>query len=817
MRRRLIPILPLLLGAGAVLAFFGRLATPSAVLAVRDVPLFHLPLRAAFADLALEGLPAWNPLIHGGQPVLSNPNYAAFYPPTWLGLALPAAAALNLVILLHAVLGFAGAWRLARRLGCGRSGAAVTALAFTGGGAFVASASSVTPFCGLAWLPWILGWGEALFDPADRRPRWRRLLPVAAGLALQLLAGEPVVVATTGLGLACLALARPRPGAAKRLAFLGGAALLAALFASVQLLPTLARLSDSPRGGGLELDQTAVWSLPPARLVEWLLPRFYGDPMRGDENLYFGWRVHDGDYPYLISVYPGALILILGLAALLRWPIPRRGAWAAMLVAGIFLALGRRNPLYAVLAEALPLLGAIRYPEKFALLSTSSLAFAAGLGWDHLLRRRREGHSAAADFPLAMALAATAVAGTLCAALWLWPELGAWFVGGHTILPATAEFLEHALDYLRSEAAAAVAVAAGTALVLAACRLRRLPETTAALLALGLLGADLVHYNRGLTPTVPVAELTRPPEIVAGILAAGGGAGAALARDRPTRIFTDVGYYGGSSFVLRSARPGPDRLWTAVERLDPYLGNLWGLSYALNEDFDLMLTSPARSALELLDRVWDRSDAARALLGAWSVDHLLHVRPMQAVLRGRLRGSSDDLAERLPSPHYLPLFRFPERVELHRDRDAALAAAIAGGLTLGRLDHWLDPADPNGAAAGDTGQIRDRPAGAEVLGAEWRGRRVRVRYRAPADALLTAAITYHPGWRATVDGLPVAARETVAGQIGLALPAGEREVELVFWEPSVTLGAAVSLASIALAAALLWIAGGRRSGAARAV
>ncbi len=790
MRRRLTALLPPLVCAAAVFAFFGRLASPSAVLAVRDIPLFHLPLRTVFAELAREGLPAWNPLINGGQPILSNPNYAAFYPPTWLALALPPHTAINLVILLHAAFGFAGAWRLARRLGCERPAAAFTAIAFTGGGAFVASASSLTSFCGLAWLPWLLTWGDGLFDREDPRPWPRRALALGAGLALQFLAGEPVVVLTSGAGLACLALARSPRGPTRRLAGLAAAALLATLFAAVQLLPTLGRLADSPRARGLGADEATVWSLPPARAVELLLPRFYGDPMRGDENLYFGWGLHDRDYPYLISIYPGTLVLVLALAALLRWPIPRRGAWAAMLAAGLFLALGRNNPVYAALADLVPLLGAIRYPEKFLLLATSGLAFAAGLGWQHLLERKRRGRPESADLPLALAAVAVACAAVFATALWLRPEVSAWFVRRHTVLPATAELLERALAYQRGEAAAALAVAVAAALALVALRLRRLPAGVAALAALGVLAADLHHYQRGLTPTVPIAELARPPALAA-----------ALAGP-PSRLFTDVGLQRESSFVLRSPRPGPDRLWTSVERLDPYVGNLWGRAYALNEDFDLMLTGPARSALELLHRVRDRPHLARALVGAWSAGDIVQVRTVAAALGDRLRGEPGEPARRLPNPDYLPPFRFPRRVELHPNAERAVAAAIDGGLRLGEVDHWVGRLDggapPPPAAAG----------GARLLKVEARGRAVRIRYRAATAAALTAAVTFDRGWRATVDGERLSPLATAAGQIGLVLPPGERTVELVFWERGVGVGAAVSAA--ALIAALVALLVGRR-------
>src|SRR6187401_2928801 len=112
---------PVLLCLAAVVAFYGGLLVPGRALAARDIPFLHLPLRTAFRALLASGAtPTWDPWEHGGQPLLSNPHYAAFYPVTWLLLWLPPLAAIHATVVLHGTLAFAGAWRLARRweLGC---------------------------------------------------------------------------------------------------------------------------------------------------------------------------------------------------------------------------------------------------------------------------------------------------------------------------------------------------------------------------------------------------------------------------------------------------------------------------------------------------------------------------------------------------------------------------------------------------------------------------------------------------------------------------------------------------------------------------
>ncbi|HVR07693.1 MAG TPA: hypothetical protein VMW75_06550, partial [Thermoanaerobaculia bacterium] len=161
---------PALLGSAWLALLFGRLLPPGRALANRDILLFHLPLRTCFRNLAATGaLPVWNPWLNGGQPILSNPSYAAFYPPTWLALPLPPAYALSVLAMLHAAIAFAGAWRLARQLGGGRGAAALAAVGYSGSGALLSLLDAYTLFCSMAWFPWVLAAGDA----ALRRPAGR--------------------------------------------------------------------------------------------------------------------------------------------------------------------------------------------------------------------------------------------------------------------------------------------------------------------------------------------------------------------------------------------------------------------------------------------------------------------------------------------------------------------------------------------------------------------------------------------------------------------------------------------------------------------
>lgn len=782
-------LLPGVLAVGLVGALYGPLLDPSVALATRDFAGFHLPLRVDLARLAAGGLPAWNPYLYGGQPLLSNPSYAAFYPPTWIAFALPPAYALSVSVVLHALIGLAGAWVLARRLGCGREAAALAAAGFAGGGATVSLLHASNLFTGIVWLPWVLAWGDAALGAPPGR--WLRPALAAGGaLGLAMLNGEPVTVVICGLGLAAFAaarLGRPLAASVPRAARALVPPVLALALAAVQVVPTMARLADTPRGRELPASAADTWSMPPERFAELVWPRLFGDPMRGVEGLWFGWGRHDRDFPYLPSIYPGLLVAVLAAAALARWPIARRRGWLVAVVAGALLALGRHTPVYDLLAAVSPL-GRLRYPEKFALLALAALPFAAALGWQRLLDERRRGRLTGADLPLALALAAAAASTALGAALTCWPRLGAGLVRAGSALPPSPAALERGVGLLRFEAWAAALTALAGAALLALVRWRRPPAAALTVLALALLGADLWRTGHDLVRRLPAAEYRRPPPLARQVQPAGG------------RLFSDEAFHRRGELVVHGGDPATAQTRAALHRLDPYTGNLWGIPYALHEDYDLMLTTWARHALGALRGDWQRPRAAAQLLAAWNVRWLVLRRPAEELVAAAGRGAAPEPARLLVNHRVLPRYRFVERVAVHPDPASALAAARAAEYELSRSDHWLE-------AGREPAELPPR-AGARIAEVEEAWPRVGIAYTAPEGGYMVAALTFDRGWSAALDGEPLPLHPTAVGQIGANLPpaprGSPRRLELVYrdrWLPpaaALSLLAWLGLAALAL-------------------
>jgi hypothetical protein len=514
------------------------------------------------------------------------------------------------------------------------------------------------------------------------------------------------------------------------------------------------------------------WSLPPQRLVEIVLPRFFGEPTRAAEGLFFGGEINDGRYPFVESLYPGLLLAVLGAAALLRGRIPRRAAWVLALGAGFFLALGRHNPLYAGVRRAVPLLAIQRYPEKFAILAILALVLAGALGWQHLLDERRAGRHEAANLPLALALMVLAAAATL-AALLLWEPQ----IASPLLAAASAPFPAQraaALPYLRGESWAAVATAAAVAALLGLCRRRR-PQRWLSLLAILLLAADLWHYGHRLVRTVPAAVYQVPPPLAASLLPA---------RDRvfaPPQAGPDL---SPAKVLNQTSRAG-----IYVARLIPYSGLLWRIPYAFDVDFDLMLTHWARAADEILEHEWPQPERSFRFLGVWNVRTVLLARRIAS----QPPAGADPVLlglSRLENPHVLPRFRFVPRVTFHPSLTAAITAARMADWTAGREEHAVQPGLPPRTLA------YTRPP--HLLDSADEGRRVRLHYRADEGGFFVAATTFDEGWGGRIDGAPVAVYPTAACQLGVELPPGEHRLVLEYRDPFVPVGAAVSLFALLL-------------------
>ena len=194
-----------------------------------------------------------------------------------------------------------------------------------------------------------------------------------------------------------------------------------------------------------------------------------------------------------------------------------------------------------------------------------------------------------------------------------------------------------------------------------------------------------------------------------------------------------------------------------------------------------MLTRSAQHALGAFAEDWSTPSRARRFLGAWNVGLLVSSRPVDQILQDRLDGVDNGQIVVTENPERQPRYRFERGVVLHSLESDAVEADLQEGF---RTAHWLSATGSGPEAGYSTAKIIE-VAESQAF--------IQLTYRADGVAPLTIAHTYHPGWRAGIDGHPTSIHRTSLGMMGLFLPPGEHLVELRFREAATLPAIVISL------------------------
>ena len=240
------------LGAMALLALLPALAHSPAWLEGRllgpgDGAALHYPLRAeVWAAWRRGELPAWNPWIFSGTPLLAAYRPGALHPLMPVLALLPSFLAFQLLVLVS--LGASGmlTYLYLRRLGAARVGAYVAGLGFALGPYLVGHLGDTAAVAAAPSLPLLLLATEGLLS----RPTGRWAAALAAAIALLLLAGSPEA-ARAGVALLfgrlLVAYFSGNGDHSRWRRAVALAVLCGLLLAAPQLLPTLYALSEAGR------------------------------------------------------------------------------------------------------------------------------------------------------------------------------------------------------------------------------------------------------------------------------------------------------------------------------------------------------------------------------------------------------------------------------------------------------------------------------------------------------------------------------------------------------------------------------------------
>ncbi|HQY94076.1 hypothetical protein, partial [Caldilinea sp.] len=412
-------VLAAVLLASFVLLLYGRLLFTNRVLAGGDIQLYFYPYwEYVGATLRAGQLPFWNPYLFLGTPLLANPQAAVLYLLHWPlfaagGWGLSVTKQIYWSAALHTWLLGVGGYALLRYWGFMTAPALLTGIVLAGSGFVGGLLGHINQLNGAAWLPWAtlclatVRSQRFVRPDGDVRTSISRMLFAGAGfavlVALMLLAGhtQTVFINLFALGVWIIwpwgrggdkergedkeKKGKRRfsftlhPSPFKRLflslvpvllVYCGGIG-IGALLAAPQLLPTLELSGLGLRSGGLSYAEASSFSLKPLALGWTLLPSY------GLANLS---AIFDTPGYTEYVAYVGIIGLALALLGAWQGRGPARTFGLLLAGLGLFLALGRWNPVYYLLYQVTPGFDLFRAPARWMMLYTLGAAVLAGVG-----------------------------------------------------------------------------------------------------------------------------------------------------------------------------------------------------------------------------------------------------------------------------------------------------------------------------------------------------------------------------------------------------------------------------------------------------
>jgi hypothetical protein len=746
-----------------VLLLFGDALRPGWTFWYRDIYGYWSAQAGSFARVVAEGaLPLWNPYVSFGLPMLADPSYQVAYPPTWLNLVLGPVTYYKCYVVSHALWAGIGLYLLLRRLGLGRPASFSGATTWIASGPFLVVVSHTHHFAGTAWIPWVL----LALNATLERGALDRALVLGVVAAAQVLAGSgDLCLMTAFLCAGWIAVRAMTRGDASRTQWasaarsLGIAAAVAAGLSAIQWLPTLSILRSGFR---LEMQDLGrlYWSLHPASLVDFLVPRLVADlPISEAVRA----ALFESREPLFADHYIGAAALVLAAIGLFACRGPLRNYAALGLAAAIVLSLGQHTPVYPALMRVTPL-GMLRFPSKYVIAVGFFWALLVAMGADVMLRSAppRRSSRAAACVALALALLAAGAVAWLTA----YPD------GLSNLLAPAATEIAAAAHATASLAKTCGVLAVAGGLVWLAPGVR--PGAVVARTALVVLAlTDLTLTGRRVNTAAPAELITARPD-VAQLVPEG------------SRLYVSLAHKD-EWLKLDRKPPGWEPSWAMalgwLQLVLPPTGARFGLEGSYDGDFT-GLGPPLLSNLTLILSKAAGSPLALRLLRMAGVDYVVApgsapwpllepVAEVPSVLSGPVR------LFRVPGP-------FAHAVVRGRARWAGEPASVN---LLG--DAAFDP-DREVILAGSGEEESIADFAGQVRELSRRADRLELVVETSHQAYLVVLQTHDTGWRAFVDDVPAPLlRANVLFQ-GVVVPAGRHVVRLMYRPPAVLWGAGLS-------------------------
>ena len=353
--------------------------------------LFHwcYPAKIFFVEELKNGrFPLWNPYQFLGTPYAANISMSVFYPLNILFFILPFQDAFKYHIIIHYFLYGLFNYMFLRGLRLSPFSSLLASLVLIFSGYLVLLHSQPIFLQSAIWLPLILHFFIKTVDD-NTEFKWIALTSVA--LSVQCLGGNPQDVLISLIFMLFVGFQKVLSDKKKIASAItlckvfGAVGVLSLGLSTIQLLPASEFVSLTSRGAGLSFDQATVYSFNPVRILEFVLSFPFGKLI--PDNTYYGQFLINSSFnlPWTLSVYMGLLPLFFVPLSVLR---KKSISYLFMLLSFFFLlvSFGKYTPIYYICYKIIPGFDLFRYPEKYLIAVTFSLAVLCGIGCDSFFK-----------------------------------------------------------------------------------------------------------------------------------------------------------------------------------------------------------------------------------------------------------------------------------------------------------------------------------------------------------------------------------------------------------------------------------------------
>ena len=737
----------------------------------RDLTNYFYPLRYSLYESYRAGaLPLWDRHFAQGFPNLAAFQTGVFYPPHLIFAFATFFLSIRALFIFHFLIAAIGTYGLLRHWNYSRGLALVGSLLFALGGVIVSLSNLLNHFQSAVWLPClILTWERALLTPT-----WCKFITFTLVGTLQFLAGSPELF-TMSMGLALLDGFRirdsqPEVSVFRIFYFVLGANLLTVALTMAQLLPTAELIMESRRSQPIDPAEGMMWSLEPSNLLNLFFLDREVEPSFGvGINFFFGQKV-----PLLLTHYMGVACLF-GILLWIYYGTRREKIYISALTLGsLAMALGSNAIIYPYIFRHLPIISAIRFPEKFFFLTYVLLFLMAMRGLKGLLLDRRKKKKAPTIILWSIALAWLGV----YLVLRFYSEALTDFIVAHSRIQTLSDIHLKATVSVLTNLQQQVILSFALLILLILVKSEKIGGWVFSILLVSVVYVDLAWANRDFLFTAHPDKIDRTPPV--------------FQPSEPSR--TRFFFYPAPNdlhpaFFSVNGRPSFEQaVALSFQNYLPNVGTMWGIDYF--QEIDALSRRPYNEFLKVANKL--DFEHQLKLLRTFNVGHIVSYRELTK--KGlHLIGKFPKSYSWLYSVNgAMPRAYIVNRALVEKEPFKALQR-----LSTPKFDPSREVVLAN--------DISIQPAGAlitDVKFLRYDNTIVTIHAEANQDGVFILADSFYPGWKAFIDGQETKIYRANHFFRALALPKGQHRIEFRYDPLSFRLGLVISSLTLTILAVL---------------